>query len=188
MENQEAIRATIANIIRERSLAAQLIGVAEILTELRGRGLLETQDSDDMIDLKAALEGVLRENQDLRENSGQDGIPFYYSDQSLSETYAGILLWKSDGPLRLIAQVVRENSQRYPRPVPADSFLESPFELTREDVAECLKVMAEQEEYRDIAQTATSIGTSFLYSTRHLEPDHASALAEWLDVGQVNNP
>jgi hypothetical protein len=28
----------------------------------------------------------------------------------------------------------------------------------------------------------------FLYSTRHLDPDHASMLAEWLDVGQYRNP
>jgi len=48
--------------------------------------------------------------------------------------------------------------------------------------------MGEQREYQDIAQTVTSIGTPFLFSTRHLDPDHASALAEWQDVGQVNNP
>jgi hypothetical protein len=45
-----------------------------------------------------------------------------------------------------------------------------------------------QEEYEDIARTTTSIGTVYLYSTRHLEPDYASTLAEWLDVGQANNP
>jgi len=28
----------------------------------------------------------------------------------------------------------------------------------------------------------------FLYSTRHLETDHAAMLAEWLDVGQFENP
>jgi len=48
--------------------------------------------------------------------------------------------------------------------------------------------MPGQEEYQDIAQTTTSIGTIFLYSTRHLDPGHASMLAEWFDVGQFNNP
>jgi hypothetical protein len=48
--------------------------------------------------------------------------------------------------------------------------------------------MAQQKEYEDIAQTITSVGTQFLYSTKHLDPDHAFTLAEWLDVGQVNNP
>ncbi|MBM3299678.1 MAG: hypothetical protein FJY85_06970, partial [Deltaproteobacteria bacterium] len=119
---------------------------------------------------------------------GRNGIPYYYSVQSLSETYAGILMRKSENPLWLIAEVVRANSQLYPRPVPLDSFHELPFGLTPEEIAECLAIMGQQKEYQDIAQTITSIGTLFLYSTQHLEPDHASTLAEWLDVGQVNNP
>ena len=40
----------------------------------------------------------------------------------------------------------------------------------------------------DIARTATSASGCYLYSTRHLEPDHAAVLAEWLDVGQFDNP
>jgi hypothetical protein len=43
-------------------------------------------------------------------------------------------------------------------------------------------------DYSDIEQTTTWTGCVFLYSTRHLEPDHASMLAEWIDVGQLNNP
>jgi hypothetical protein len=72
--------------------------------------------------------------------------------------------------------------------VPLDIFRESPFDLTQEEILDCLKKMAEQGEYQDITQTTTSIGTIFLYSTQHLEPDYASSLAEWLDVGQANNP
>ena len=48
--------------------------------------------------------------------------------------------------------------------------------------------MREQKEYQDIAQTVTSVGTQFLYSTDYLDPDHTFTLAEWLDVGQLNNP
>jgi hypothetical protein len=48
--------------------------------------------------------------------------------------------------------------------------------------------MADQKEYQDIQQTTTSIGTVFLFSTLYLEPDYATFLAEWIDVGQVNNP
>ena len=48
--------------------------------------------------------------------------------------------------------------------------------------------MGGEEEYRDIVSTTTSTSRVFLYSTLHLEPDHASMLAEWLDVGQSNNP
>jgi hypothetical protein len=48
--------------------------------------------------------------------------------------------------------------------------------------------MGEQEEFQDIALATTSMGRVYLYSTHHLEPDYASTLAEWLDVGQANNP
>jgi hypothetical protein len=48
--------------------------------------------------------------------------------------------------------------------------------------------MSAQDEYRDIEPTTTSTSRVFLYSTLHLEPEHASMLAEWFDVGQSNNP
>jgi hypothetical protein len=48
--------------------------------------------------------------------------------------------------------------------------------------------MRAEERYLDIASTTTSSPRVFLYSTMHLEPDHAAMLAEWLDVGQFENP
>lgn len=48
--------------------------------------------------------------------------------------------------------------------------------------------MTGQAGYGDIAQIRTSVGTVFLYSASYLDPAHASMLAEWLDVGQFNNP
>jgi len=72
---------------------------------------------------------------------GRDGIRWYYSLQSQTETYAAILVSKADSPLGLIAQVVRDNSRRYPRPVPAESFREAPFELSGEEMSECLKAL-----------------------------------------------
>jgi hypothetical protein len=48
--------------------------------------------------------------------------------------------------------------------------------------------MAGKDAYRDIARTCTSAGNEYIYSTDHLEPDHAASLAEWIDVGQYDNP
>ena len=48
--------------------------------------------------------------------------------------------------------------------------------------------MAADDAYRDIARTRTSAGNAYLYSTTHLEADYASSLAEWIDVGQYDNP
>jgi hypothetical protein len=63
-----------------------------------------------------------------------------------------------------------------------------PFDLPAEDVKGEVERMGGTADYSDIEQTTTSTGCVFLYSTRHLEPDHASMLAEWIDVGQRNNP
>jgi len=188
MERQAEIRANILKIIRDRSKTGRLVRAEEILTDLKGQLLLELEDIEQKTHLENMLKQGLQENPDLREISGRNGIPYYYSAQSLSETYAGILVRKSENPLWLIADVVRENSRLYPRPVPFDSFREPPFGLTPEEIAECLASMGQQKEYQDIAQTITSIGTLFLYSRQYLEPDHAFTLAEWLDVGQVNSP
>jgi hypothetical protein len=60
--------------------------------------------------------------------------------------------------------------------------------MTEDDIKTCLQQMTGQEEYTDIRQTTSSIGTIYLFSSTHLEPGHASMLAEWLDVGQFRNP
>jgi hypothetical protein len=188
MSLQEGTCLAAATIIRKKSKSGQLTLPEEILTELTGQNLLKSENSDQKSQFGDALKQAIEKNEDLREISGRDGTPRYYSTQSLSETYARILIQKKENPLLLMAEIVRENSAIYPRPVPLDIFRESPFDLTQEEILDCLKKMAEQGEYQDITQTTTSIGTIFLYSTQHLEPDYASSLAEWLDVGQANNP
>ena len=188
MEQHEIVSLAATKFIRERSEKGQLAQFEEILAELRKQGPLESEISDQRSYLEAVLEQAFKKNEDLREISDKDGMLHYYSTQSLSETYARILLMRGKDPLLLIAQIIRENSAIYPRPVPLDIFRESPFDLTPEEISECLKNMREGKEYQDIAQATTSIGTIFLYSNRHLDADYASMLAEWFDVGQANNP
>jgi hypothetical protein len=60
--------------------------------------------------------------------------------------------------------------------------------MSGEEIEASLEHMAGKEDFRDICRTTTSIGTAFLFSTLHLEPDYASMLAEWFDVGQFQNP
>jgi len=188
MEQPEQLSQTIARIIRETSETGQLTQSEDIWTELVGRELLKSDGADKPANFGAILEDAVRENADLRKISAGNGIAYYYSTLNLSETYAKILTTKEEGPLSVIAQVVRENSEIYPRPVPLDLFKGSPFDLTQEEILDCLEEMAARREYQDIARTTTSVGTVFLYSRRHLEPDYAFTLAEWMDVGQVNSP
>jgi len=177
------------SIIRERSKEGRFVLTEEVLSELLNRGFLESEKEEDRFaEASSILEEALHRNEDLQERKGKDGLSRYYSSLAMSEAYATLLTRKEEDLVLMVAEVIRENSAIYPRPIPLDIFMGLPFDLTQEEIFECLKKMGQQAEYQDIAQTTTSIGTIFLYSNRHLDPDHASMLAEWLDVGQANNP
>ena len=166
----------------------QLTLPTEILTDLTDQGLIESAEEMDSSPFETIVHQVIERNPDIKEISARNATPRYYSSHYMTEGYAKILIHKGEDLLSMIAETVRENSERYPRPVPFGIFQDPPFELTQQELMGCLQRMAEKEDYGDIAQTMTSIGTIFLYSTLHLEPDYASALAEWIDVGQANNP
>lgn len=178
----------IANLIRKKSEAGQLVIQNEILHELREQSVLKSERGDDPNTLITILKKTMETNDDIKEIQGLEGASYYYSSQYMSETYSRILLQKEGNPLQLIAEIVRENSVIYPRPIPLDTFKNSPLGMTQEEILMYLQQMIRHDEYKDIAQTTTSAGTVFLYSTAYLNPDYASMLAEWLDVGQFNNP
>ena len=186
-EGEAAARA-IAAMIRQSSEASQLIAESEILRRMADQHLLISQAADPAEEVGDILKKVVDGSEDLHELAAQDGSRRYYSSHFMTEAYAMILLQKLGDHLRLIAETVRENSAVYPRPVPLDIFTQPPFDLTRQEVLNDLERMAAEEEYRDIVPTTTSASRVFLYSTLHLEPEYASMLAEWLDVGQFNNP
>ena len=181
-------RRTVADMIHKKSEEGQLISKNEIFQELIGQNILKSDPPEQESEFETILKKTMEGNSDLRELPWRDGLPRYYSSQCMSEPYIRILLRKEEDPLLLIAEMVRENSSLYPRPVPIDIFFDSPFDLTQEEILVCLGKMSGQEEYQDIAQTTTSTGTIFLYSSRHLDSGYASMLAEWFDVGQAENP
>ena len=188
MDAWNAASQAAANLIRKKSESGQLVLQKEIFQELMEQKVLKSDHREQKDEFEAILKKTMEENGDLKELPDKDGLPRYYSSQCMSETYVRILLRKEENPLMLIAEIVRENSALYPRPIPLDTFKNSPFELTQEEILFCLQTMSDQEDYQDIAQTTTSAGTVFLYSNIHLDPGYSSMLAEWLDGGQFNNP
>jgi len=185
---EEAACLAAAMIIRKKSESGQLTLKEEILRELIRQGFLKPEDSDMGCQFEAILKHTIEKNGDLKEVCDRQSIPHYYSIENMTERYANILIQKEGDPLVLIAEMIRENSKIYPRPTPLDVFAKSPFGFAQEEIFYHIRKMAEQEEYQDIQQTTTSIGTVFLFSTLYLDPDYATFLAEWIDVGQVNNP
>ncbi|HUL20847.1 MAG TPA: hypothetical protein VLZ10_05290 [Thermodesulfobacteriota bacterium] len=187
-QNQEdAAGLAITDFIRRRSEAGQLVMAEHICSEFLRMGIL-TRKEDQLAEFEASLKETVEQNEELKEIVDGKGLAHYYSVRSMAETYAKILIRRGEDPLLLMTETVRENSDRYPRPVPLRMFEASPFGLTPGEISLCLSKMADQQEYQDIQQTTTSIGTVFLFSTLYLEPDYAAFLAEWIDVGQANNP
>jgi len=182
----ESAGLAVADIIRKQSEEGQIIAPEEIGARLIEVGFLIS--GEEQLSLFEVIRQAMEEHGDLKEIEGKDGVPQYYSSIYMGDKYVKILIQKGEDPLLMIAEIVRENSKIYPRPIPIDIFKESPFEFSEKVLLHFLKEMDGQEEYQDIARTTTSIGTVYLYSTHHLEPDYASTLAEWLDVGKANNP
>ena len=187
-KEREAATQAITAMIRESSEAGHLISESEILRRVAGQHLFISQPGDPAEEAGNIIKKVVDGNEDIQELTAQDGSRRYYSSLFLTKAYAMILLQKEGDLLRLIAETVRENSAVYPRPVPLDIFRQPPFDLTPQEILKDLERMGVEEEYRDILPTTTSASRVFLYSTLYMEPEHASMLAEWLDVGQFNNP
>jgi len=99
-----------------------------------------------------------------------------------------IITDRAEGIADLIANTVREDSERYPRSTPLEVFKEPSFDLSQEDIVSCLQEMSSQDGYQDISRLSTSIGHVFLYSSKYLDREYALMLAEWIDVGQFENP
>jgi hypothetical protein len=187
-KEREAAAQAVGAMIRQSSEAGQLAAESEILRRVAEPHLLTLSASDAAEEAGRILRKGLGGSEDLHELIAQDGTRRYYSSHYMTEAYATILLRKQGDPLRLIAETVRENSAAYPRPVPLDIFTQPPFAFSREEVFQYLERMAAKGEYSDIVPTTTSASRMFLYSTIHLEADYASMLAEWIDVGQLDNP
>ncbi len=187
VKETEPIGAIVA-MIRQDSKEGKLISASEILRRAADQKLFPTPAAGLAEKAGNILRKVVEENEDLHELAAEDGSRSYYSSQFMTEVYAGILLHKQGDPLRLIAEIVRQNSAAYPRPVPLDLFTQPPFGFTPQEVLNGLKRMSVRDEYRDIEPTTTSTSRVFLYSTLHLDPEYGSMLAEWFDVGQSNNP
>lgn len=174
----------VAALIRQESRAGRLVAAQEIPRRLGGQGgdVPAGKECEDL------LREAIARNDDIQVAVAGDGSRHGYSSRFMTEAYAELLLNRQGDPLRLVAGIVRRHSADYPWPVPLDLFTQPPFDFTLQEIRNILEGMADLAEYRDIARTTTSASREFLYSTLYLEPEHASALAEWLDVGQSENP
>jgi len=178
----------LAEFIRGRSKAGELLTQVDLETELAGRQAPVADPTAEPVPATVLIREAMSTHPDLRVILDDAGCAYYFSEQSLSGAYARVLLLKRQGPLSMMAEVIREHSRVYPRPVPLALFQAAPFSLNHDELDRSLNEMMGNARYRDIARLTTSIGNVFLYSTDHLDPGYAAMLAEWTDVGQAENP
>jgi len=136
---------------------------------------------------EALLDDLEAGDPDVASLTAWDGARYYHYKPMMSAMYARILA-SGNNPAVQMADTVRESSRDYPRPVPVEMFEYPPFNLSPEALQQCLHSMAQDHAYGDIRYTESSVGTVYLYSTRHLDATYAAFLAENQDLGAIKSP
>ncbi len=112
-----------------------------------------------------------------------------FADVVRTESNAHALFNTAEGDdLATFADAVRTESRVYPRPVAASDFLNQPYLWPASMVVSLYEAASRDEAYADIEIPQTSLIESYFYSTRHLSPAQAKALAEWYGVEKFRNP
>ena len=128
----------LAEYIRERSRAAQLTA----------RKALEAEEPqlDEMLEEVHGLESCA----DIRSVKGSKD-EYFYSDEIMANNYAMIAMLVLEKDLaRTVAQMVRFNCKTYPSPTPLYHFMRSPYNYTKPQLEQALRVLKRGEDTQDI--------------------------------------
>jgi hypothetical protein len=156
----------------EKDTLKDVVGIGEDEVEPL---LARLPDFPEFMDLKSVIDG--------------NGMAYLYSGTEMTDRYMEILIGlKNKNLLNLIAETVRYESQKYPRPTRVDLFTKKPYSIGYEELKELLDCLGEASEYSDLKFTEASNGTKFMYSERHMTGFYATKLAEWHEVLQHETP
>ncbi|MEE8723037.1 MAG: hypothetical protein SOI38_08705 [Eggerthellaceae bacterium] len=113
---------------------------------------------------------------------------YLYDAAQMTESYAHWAFLAGEGDdAATLADVARQESRLYPRPMDIASLMSEPFGMTREHINAVWQDMQESGAYPDIARCEASNGDVYFYSTKYLNDDQAQSLAEWQSVGRAMN-
>lgn len=114
---------------------------------------------------------------------------YLYDRTKMTDSYAHwAFLAAENNPLVTFADLVREDSRTYPRPMAQKSFDNEPFAMDAKAVEAAYEEALRTDGYEDIQRTEASNGDVYYFSTTYLSPRQAEALAEWASVERVANP
>jgi len=126
---------------------------------------------------------------DIKIMKGASKELYYFSLLSMTEAYAlHLFRVEEKDQVKLVADTVRDESRIYPRPTAINAFLDSPYNLSSDEIESAIGSMSLRPDMKDIETCAASNGARYLYSTIYLVPTLAASLVEWIEVGQKDNP
>jgi hypothetical protein len=164
----------LARTVRDASSSGEVVRLETVWNDTKEEFAAVAQGAKSLEDIQMLLQG---------------DEAFLYSNRTMVRRYAEAAATASTrDPLRIIAETVRSDSATYPRPTPAQTFLFPPFLLALEEVKAAIEKMRWDAAYEDICCVYTSNGDLYLFSCKHLNQAQAQAMAEWIAVGQQENP
>jgi hypothetical protein len=178
--DQEKIKAII-DFIRDNSAKGKFTKDVDLLSE--PLGLTDSNISELIDGIRSSTEYT-----DIVELRGKQQR-YLYSKNEMVDNYAKMVFRIEENDLlKLVVETVRYDSEVYPKPTSINIFIDHPFNFSKDVLDDIYKQIRENQEYNDIKQTIASNGSIYLYSDKHLTDGHAEALAEWIEIGQFQNP
>jgi hypothetical protein len=114
---------------------------------------------------------------------------YLFSTRFMTRRYAEFAALAQTGETaEIIARTVRDESATYPRPTLVDVFAQHPYSMPQDEIAAAVTEVADSTTYPDIERVSASDGSVFLFSSRYMNRDQARSLAEWIAVGDAENP
>ena len=104
---------------------------------------------------------------------------YFYSDEIMANNYAMIAMLVLEKNLaRTVAHMVRFNCKTYPSPTPLYHFMRSPYNYTKTQLEQALRVLKADKDTQDIRTVESFNGVLYMYSTDIMSERYAKALAD----------
>lgn len=201
-ENQRGINLTAANLsheqlqnivtkIRDNSQKGTLTQSATLIDPLLTKetssenSLQANEDtpnkfSSDQLTPKKLLISIKEseENEDIKLLQGAKGM-YFISELYMTSEYANMLikLEEGDNP-SLMAEIVRRDCKKYPRPTNINLFHKFPFFMNKQEIEDILSDMQKHPDFQDIKSVTSFNGVKYLYSEQHMNERYAAKLAD----------
>ena len=127
------------------------------------------------------------EYSDIAELKGKENR-YFYSTKEMTENYAKLLYRIEEKDiLNMVADRIRTDSKRYPKTTKSIVFLDEPYYLKKDELAEIYNQFKNMDEYKDIKESKASNGVICVYSDKYLSQTYADALTELQEVTRVES-